>query len=79
MCARPLDTHYFPVLYQHKYEMEDGHTATGGAVRYGFDNDLFKDYSWRGYAVYSHIQVALPVTPLSHLISPPRLVTIDLK
>ena len=53
---RPLDQHYFPTLYQHKYEMEDGHTPSGGAVRYGFDNAVFEDYSWRGYAIFSRLQ-----------------------
>jgi len=39
------------------HEFEDGHTPTGGAVRYGFDVRQFPGYSWRGYAVFSKIQV----------------------
>jgi len=38
------------------HEFEDGHTPTGGAVRYGFDARQFPGYSWRGYAVFSKIQ-----------------------
>ena len=49
--------HYFAGLYHDKYELEDGYTAAGGAVRYGFDQRQFDDYSWRGYAVYSRLQV----------------------
>jgi len=59
ICAcSPIATHYFPSLYHDKYELEDGYTAAGGAVRYGFDSREFDDYSWRGYAVYSRLQVS---------------------
>jgi len=56
LCS-PIATHYFPSLYHEKYELEDGYTATGGPVRYGFDQRQFDDYSWRGYAIYSRLQV----------------------
>jgi laminin alpha 3/5 len=56
-CDTPLPTHYFPTLYQHRYEMEDGRTPEGGQVRYGFDEGLFPGYSWKGFAVFSTIQV----------------------
>lgn len=36
--------------------MEEGHTPSGGAVRYGFDNAVFEGYSWRGYAIFSRLQ-----------------------
>ena len=55
---RPISTHYFPTLYQHKYELEDGRTVRGGPVRYGYDDNIFPGYSWRGYCVLSHIQVS---------------------
>lgn len=49
--------HFFPTLYQHMYEMEDGHTESGGAVRYAFDENVFPQFSWRGYAILSRLQV----------------------
>ena len=55
----PIATHYFPSLYHDKYELEDGYTVTGGAVRYGFNDREFPQYSWRGYAIYSRLQVTL--------------------
>jgi len=59
MCVvySPIATHYFPGLYHDKYELEDGYTPAGGAVRYGFDGRRFPRYSWRGYAIYSRLQV----------------------
>jgi laminin alpha 3/5 len=56
-CTSPLQTHYFPTLYQFQYEAEDGTSPSGGQVRIGYDETLFPDYSWRGYAIYSQIQV----------------------
>ena len=41
------------------YEMEDGRTPAGGLVRYGFDENNFPRFSWRGYAVFSRLQVKL--------------------
>ena len=38
--------------------MEDGHTPSGGVVRYNFDSYVFPGFSWRGYAVLSRIQVS---------------------
>jgi hypothetical protein len=39
------------------YELEDGSTPTGGAVRFGFDENVLQKYSWRGYAIFSGVQV----------------------
>lgn len=47
--------HYFPTLYQHQYEAEDGRTADS-VVRYAFSEADFPDYSWKGYAKFSHLQ-----------------------
>ncbi|GFT48977.1 laminin subunit alpha [Nephila pilipes] len=55
-CDRPLETHYFPTLFQHQYEIEDGRTPVGTQVRYGYDENVFPGFSWRGYAVFSEIQ-----------------------
>lgn len=57
LSASPLINHHFPTLYHHKYELEDGRTESGGMVRYGFDRQAFPDYSWRGYAIFSRLQV----------------------
>ncbi|XP_071537849.1 laminin subunit alpha isoform X2 [Panulirus ornatus] len=55
-CDEPLQLHYFPTLHQLKYEAEDGHTPQNTAVRFGYDDEVFPNYSWRGYAVFSDIQ-----------------------
>ena len=56
-CNEPLVNHYFPTLFHHMYEMEDGHIPSGREVRYGYDDNVFPLYSWRGYAIMSRIQV----------------------
>lgn len=48
-----MKAHYFPTLHQYQYEAEDGRTPSGSPVRYGFTEDLFPDFSWKGYAVFS--------------------------
>jgi hypothetical protein len=57
LCS-PIATHYFPNLYHLMYEFEDGRTKEGGRVRYGFDQNVFYDFSWRGYAIFSRLQVS---------------------
>ncbi|XP_066250557.1 laminin subunit alpha isoform X1 [Euwallacea similis] len=52
-CKEPLQAHYFPTLYQYQYEAEDGHSPENYRVRYNNDENLFKNYSWKGYAVFS--------------------------
>ena len=37
--------------------MEDGRTTEGGQVRFGFKESVFPGFSWRGYAIYSRLQV----------------------
>lgn len=58
-CDEPLQLHYFPTLYQYQYEAEDGYTSTRSPVRFGYDQSHFSDFSWRGYAVFSQIQVTV--------------------
>ena len=48
--------HYYPTLYQFKFEYEDGYTSTGAQVRYQFDEEVFPDFSKIGYAVFSQLQ-----------------------
>lgn len=55
-CTRPLQLHYYPTLYQFKFEYEDGTTSTGAQVRYQFDESIFPDISKIGYAVFSQLQ-----------------------
>ena len=57
-CDEPLQLHYFPTLHQYQYEVEDGYTPTRSPVRFGYDQGYFPGYSWRGYAVFSQIQVS---------------------
>ncbi|KAG8228153.1 hypothetical protein J437_LFUL002807 [Ladona fulva] len=55
-CTEPLKAHYFPTLYQNQFEAEDGRTPSNTALRYGFDESVFPNFSWRGYAVFSLLQ-----------------------
>lgn len=55
-CKQPLQAHYFPTLYQYQYEVEDGRSPSGTAVRYAYDESIFPNYSWKGYAVFSLLQ-----------------------
>ncbi|XP_015602424.1 laminin subunit alpha [Cephus cinctus] len=55
-CNEPLKAHYFPTLHQFQYEVEDGRTSSNSPVRYGFAENLFPGYSWKGYAVFSALQ-----------------------
>ena len=67
---RPAALHYFPSLFHIKAEMEDGFVSLGPSdsnkaspnptpVRFGFDEAVFPQFSWRGYAVMSELQVNL--------------------
>ncbi|KAG1696659.1 Laminin subunit alpha [Nymphon striatum] len=73
-CDQPLTLHYFPALYQHQYELEDGKTPAGTAVRYSYDKSIFPNFSWKGYAVFSQLQnevlidVAIDKPSLYHII-----------
>lgn len=53
----PTDLHYIPSLHQFIYEIEDGYTPDGSRIRYGFDETIFPDFSWRGYAILNYVQV----------------------
>ncbi|KAI6235067.1 Laminin alpha [Aphelenchoides besseyi] len=55
-CDKPIKDHYFPTLWQMKYEAESGRLANNKPVRYAIDKNEFPDYSYRGYAVFSPIQ-----------------------
>ncbi|XP_069587314.1 laminin subunit alpha-3 [Ranitomeya imitator] len=63
-CNQPNQNYYFPDLHQMKFEIEDGTTASGRPVRFGYNSQEFPGFSWRGYAQMSAIQneVRVPVT-----------------
>lgn len=54
---RPARDHYFPDLHHLKFELEEGTTPAGRAVRFGYNPLEFEGFSWRGYAQMSSIQV----------------------
>ncbi|XP_021350179.1 laminin subunit alpha-like isoform X1 [Mizuhopecten yessoensis] len=55
-CESPDTLHFFPSLQQLIYEIEDGKTPEGSHIRYGFDQEIFHNFSWRGYAILTHLQ-----------------------
>ncbi|XP_042095481.1 laminin subunit alpha-3 isoform X1 [Ovis aries] len=55
-CQRPENNYYFPDLHHMKYEIEDGTTPSGRALRFGFDPLEFPEFSWRGYAQMTPVQ-----------------------
>jgi laminin, alpha 3/5 len=55
-CDRPMRGYFIPSLYQLKYEIEDGYTNNKKQVRYGFDESVFPQFSWKGYV---HLNKAL--------------------
>nr|XP_030698479.1 laminin subunit alpha-3 isoform X9 [Globicephala melas] len=55
-CQRPENNYYFPDLHHMRYEIEDGTTPNGRALRFGFDPLEFPEFSWRGYAQMTSIQ-----------------------
>ncbi|XP_072098440.1 laminin subunit alpha-5 isoform X1 [Mobula birostris] len=65
-CNQAKPDHYFPDLHHLRFEIEDGTTPEGRAVRFGFNPLEFETFSWRGYAQMSPIQpkvvVAVNVT-----------------
>uniref|UniRef100_A0A8D0HF41 Laminin subunit alpha 5 n=1 Tax=Sphenodon punctatus TaxID=8508 RepID=A0A8D0HF41_SPHPU len=61
-CTQPAKDHYFPDLHHLKYELEEGTTLDGRAVRFGYNPLEFENFSWRGYAQMSPIQPMVVVT-----------------
>ncbi|KAJ8776566.1 hypothetical protein J1605_015155 [Eschrichtius robustus] len=53
---RPENNYYFPDLHHMRYEIEDGTTPSGRALRFGFDPLEFPEFSWRGYAQMTLVQ-----------------------
>lgn len=63
LLPRPARDHYFPDLHHLKFELEEGTTPAGRAVRFGYNPLEFEGFSWRGYAQMSSIQVRLLGSP----------------
>ncbi|XP_069099253.1 laminin subunit alpha-5 isoform X1 [Pleurodeles waltl] len=61
-CTQPKKDHYFPDLHHLKFEVEDGTTLDGRAVRFGYNPLEFENFSWRGYAQMSSFQAKVVVT-----------------
>ncbi|XP_078092838.1 laminin subunit alpha-5 isoform X1 [Mustelus asterias] len=61
-CNKAKPDHYFPDLHHLGFEIEEGMTPEGRAVRFGFDPLEFENFSWRGYAQMSPIQPKVVVT-----------------
>ncbi|XP_053098465.1 laminin subunit alpha-3 isoform X2 [Hemicordylus capensis] len=61
-CNEPEGNYYFPDLHHMKYEIEDGTTPNGRAVRFGYAPQEFPGFSWRGYAQMSSIQNEVRIT-----------------
>ncbi|KAH7701646.1 laminin alpha [Aphelenchoides avenae] len=55
-CDKPIKDHFFPTLWQHRYEAEEGRLPDGKPVRFAIDEAQFPNFSWRGYTVFSPIQ-----------------------
>lgn len=55
-CDRPIRAHFFPTLHQFQFEVEEGYTQSG-PVRYRNSDEVFPGYSWKGYVVFSMLQV----------------------
>ncbi|CAL1548003.1 unnamed protein product [Lymnaea stagnalis] len=55
-CDKALSGHFVPTLHQYKFEVEDGKTPEGARIRYGYDDRIFPDFSWRGYAILTKVQ-----------------------
>ena len=68
-----MANHYFPTLHQLKYELEDGYNPTDddGAVRFGFDDSEFPEFSWKGFAVLSRIQPEVATSVVVVSVSAP--------
>ncbi|XP_069506839.1 laminin subunit alpha-5 isoform X2 [Ambystoma mexicanum] len=55
-CTQPKRDHYIPDLHHLKFEVEEGTTLDGRAVRFGYNPLEFENFSWRGYAQMSPFQ-----------------------
>lgn len=60
------DDYYYPTLHQYKIELEDTLTSLNDQPAYfRYDESEFPGFSWRGYAVFSQVQV-IPLRSLAY-------------
>ncbi|XP_071940937.1 laminin-like protein epi-1 [Antedon mediterranea] len=52
-CNEPERAHFFYDLYQFRFEIEEGRSTVGGHVRIGYDESVFDNFSYLGYAIMS--------------------------
>lgn len=48
--------YYYPTLYHHKVELEDGFTGNDAAANFRHSESEFTGFSWRGYVVFTQSQ-----------------------
>ncbi|XP_041914213.1 laminin subunit alpha-3-like isoform X1 [Alosa sapidissima] len=61
-CDEPETNHYFPSLHHLKVEVENGITPNARPVRFGYEPQVFPQFSWRGYAIMSPAQSEVSVS-----------------
>ncbi|XP_063156026.1 laminin subunit alpha-3 [Candoia aspera] len=61
-CKEPEKNYYLPDLHHMKFEIEDGTSPNGRAVRFGYNRQEFPGFSWRGYVQMSSIQNEVRIT-----------------
>ncbi|XP_062386045.1 laminin subunit alpha-3-like isoform X2 [Sardina pilchardus] len=61
-CDEPETNYYFPSLHHLKVEVENGITPNARPVRFGYDPQVFPQFSWRGYAIMSPAQSEVSVS-----------------
>jgi len=60
-CNRPKKLHYFASLHNIKEEFENGYGPDRSQVRFGFDESVFPEFSYKGYTEFTNIQKAIIV------------------
>ncbi|KAB1258502.1 Laminin subunit alpha-3 [Camelus dromedarius] len=78
-CQRPENNYYFPDLHHMRYEIEDGTTPHGRALRFGFDPLEFPEFSWRGYAQMTSVQDYLVLLPRDYYEAPSLRLPVELR
>ncbi|XP_059144333.1 laminin subunit alpha-like [Physella acuta] len=55
-CDKAITGNFVPTLHQYKFEVEDGVTPEGARIKYGYDENIFPNFSWRGYGILTKVQ-----------------------
>ncbi|XP_033099240.1 laminin subunit alpha-like [Anneissia japonica] len=70
-CDEPESAHFFYDLYQFRFEIEEGRSTNGGRVRIGYDEMVFSNFSYLGYAIMSEStqpSVIVTVDVVTHVL-----------